>query len=433
MDFSSRRVSGVPTGHARRVPATDANCGGTPPGPGGHPGGAVGVSAPGTVLVNAGPWLPVPPDGYGGIENVIATLVPPLRRRGVRVVLCAAAGSTLEVDELVQTLPRPMFEHIAEPYNQMMGVAHAHMQGVVATLRRLGDQVDLVHDHLEVVGPGVLGAMGEAAPPVLQTLHWDLRKHPDFYGRFDGGGRIFFNGVSESQLARAPEQLRRQALGAVPLGVDTTRVPFQAEKGDAFLVLGRIAEIKGQDLAAHACRAGGWRLDLAGPVAGVPGPEALRGLLDGRGSPLSGNADVRFYLDRVRPLEDGTRVRWVGSLTGAHKLDVLGRARALLAPVRWDEPGGTAIVEALACGTPVIGLRRGALATLVEHGVTGFLADEPEELVGLLARAGEIDPADCRRAAEERFSAEAMAEAYLALYRTVLERAPRLSTPAPPG
>jgi glycosyltransferase involved in cell wall biosynthesis len=148
---------------------------------------------------------------------------------------------------------------------------------------------------------------------------------------------------------------------------------------------------------------------------------------------LTGNADVRFYLDRVRPLEDGTRVRWVGSLTGAHKLDVLGRARALLAPVRWDEPGGTAIVEALACGTPVIGLRRGALATLVEHGVTGFLADEPEELVGLLARAGEIDPADCRRAAEERFSAEAMAEAYLALYRTVLERAPRLSTPAPPG
>jgi glycosyltransferase involved in cell wall biosynthesis len=135
----------------------------------------------------------------------------------------------------------------------------------------------------------------------------------------------------------------------------------------------------------------------------------------------------------VRPLEDGVRVRWVGSLSGAHKLEVLGRARALVAPVRWDEPGGTAVVEALACGTPVVGLRRGALPMLIEDGVTGFLADEPEELAGLLARAGEIDPAACRRAAEERFSAEAMADAYLGLYRTVLERAAPVSTPAPPG
>jgi glycosyltransferase involved in cell wall biosynthesis len=386
-----------------------------------------------TVLVNAGPWLTVPPDGYGGIENVIATLVPPLRRRGVRVVLCAVAGSSLEVDELVETASRPMFEHIAGPYNQMMGIAHAHMLRVVAALRERGDEVTLVHDHLEVVGPSVLGAMGSAAPPVLQTLHWELRKHSDFYTRFDGAGRIFFNGVSQSQLDRAPENLRRQALGAVPLAVDTSAVPFQPVKGDAFLALGRIAEIKGQDLAARACRAGGWRLDLAGPVAGAADPEALEAGLEDPRSGLAAHADVRFYLDRVRPLEDDARILWIGTLTGARKLEVLGRARALVAPVRWDEPGGTAVVEALACGTPVVGLRRGALPMLVEEGVTGFLADSPEELVALLARVGEIDPADCRRAAEERFSAEAMADAYLRLFGTVLERAPPLSTPAPPG
>jgi glycosyltransferase involved in cell wall biosynthesis len=391
------------------------------------------MTLPGTVLVNAGPWLTVPPGGYGGIENVIATLVPPLRRRGVRVVLCAAAGSTLEVDELIETVPRPMFEHIAGPYNQMMGIAHGHMLRVVAALRELGDEVAVVHDHLEVVGPSVLAAMGSAAPPVLQTLHWDLGKHPDFYTRFDGAGRIFFNGVSEAQIDRAPENLRRQALGAVPLAVDTTMIPFQPAKGDAFLVLGRVARIKGHDVAAQACRQGGWRLDLAGPVAGAADPKALEdGLQDPR-SGLADNADVRFYLDRVRPLEDGARIRWVGTLTGAHKLEVLGRARALLAPVAWDEPGGTAVVEALACGTPVVGLRRGALPMLIEDGVTGFLADRPQELVELLDRVGEIDPAACRQAAEERFSAEAMADAYLGLYRTVLERAGQLSTRAPPG
>jgi glycosyltransferase involved in cell wall biosynthesis len=387
-----------------------------------------------TVLVNAGPWLPVPPDGYGGIENVVATLVPPLRRRGVRVLLCAARGSTLAVDELIETVPAPMFEHIAGPYNQMMGIAHAHMQRVVAALRARGGEIDLVHDHLEVVGPSVLAAMGDAAPPVLQTLHWDLGKHPDFYGRFDGGGRIFFNGVSARQLERAPAALRAQSLGAVPLAVDVDRIPYAPDKGETFLVLGRIAEIKGQDIAARVCRERGWRLDLAGPVAGARDAAALAARLADPAAGGSGDADVRFYLERVRPLEDGAAVRWIGTLTGTRKLEVLGRARALISPVRWDEPGATAVVEALACGTPVVGLRRGALPMLIDEGVTGLLADDPSQLGELLARVGELDPAACRRAAEERFSAETMAERYLELYDVVIARATApLSTPAPPG
>jgi len=385
-----------------------------------------------TVLMNAGPWLPVPPPGYGGIENVVATLVPELRARGVRVVLCAAAGAALEVDELVETLPAPLFEHIAGPYNQMMGIAHAHMQHVVARLREGG--IDVVHDHLEVVGPSTLIAMGDAAPPALHTLHWDLRKHPDFYGRLDGGGRLWCNGVSDSQVARAPAALRALALGAIPLAVDPAAIPFQPDKGSRFLVLARVTEVKGQDLAARACREGGWPLDVAGPVAGAPDPGALEAGLADPGSSLHRNADVRFYLDRVRPLEGG-EIRWIGSLTGGEKLAVLGRARALLTPIRWDEPGGTAVVEALACGTPVVGMRRGALPTLVDHGVTGFLADDPAELPGLLDRVEELDPAACRRAAEERFSAGTMAERYLELYARVAELAAGepVSTPARPG
>lgn len=378
-----------------------------------------------TVLVNAGPWLPVPPEGYGGIENVVATLVPALRERGVRVVLCAAGGSTLEVDELVETLPAPMFEHLAGPYNQMAGIAHAHMQRVVATLRAHGDTIDLVHDHLEVVGPSVLAAMGDAAPPVLQTLHWDLHKHPDFYGGFDGGGRIWFVGVGEAQVARAPAALQRQTLGAIPLAVDLAQVPFQPNKGPRFLVLARITEVKGQDVAARICSEQGWLLDVAGPVAGASGPEELAAGLADPGSPLHANADVRFHLDRVTPLLDGEDVRWVGSLTGARKLAVLGRARALVTPIRWDEPGGTAVVEALAAGTPVVGMARGALPMLVEHGVTGFLAQDEAELPGLMARVAELDPEACRRAAHERFSAGAMADAYLERYAEVLARSPR--------
>ena len=168
------------------------------------------------VLVNAGPWLPVPPAGYGGIETVVATLVPELRRAGAHVTLATVGPSTLEADDFVRPLAEPAFRSIAMPYNRVSGIAHAHMQGLVDALRDRG-RWDVVHDHLEVVGPSVLGAMGAAAPPTLQTLHWDLRKHPEFYSGFDGRGRVRFAAVSASQLDRAPANLRRQTLGVVPL------------------------------------------------------------------------------------------------------------------------------------------------------------------------------------------------------------------------
>jgi glycosyltransferase involved in cell wall biosynthesis len=376
-----------------------------------------------TVLMNAGPWLPVPPGGYGGIENVVATLVPELRRRGVRVVLCAAGGSTLEADRVVTTLPEPRFPDIAAPYNQAMGIAHAHMAAVLRELED-DDAIDLVHDHLEVVGPAVLAA-ADWAPPVLQTLHWDLRKHPDFYRSFDGGDRVWFSGVSHVQIARAPIELERRTVGVVPLGIDVDAVPFRAEKGERCLALARVCHDKGQDVAARACRSAGVPLDIAGPVGAAAGPRGLTAAMVDRPA-----ADVRFYLEHVRPLEDGDRVRWIGSLEGAAKLDVLARARALVFPIRWEEPGATAVVEAMACGTPVVGMRRGVLPLLVEHGRTGFLADEEDELAGYLRRVDELDPHACRRVAEERFSAGAMADAYLELYDEVLTRSASAARPA---
>ena len=374
-----------------------------------------------TVLINAGPWLPVPPPSYGGIENVLATLIPELRRRGVEVVLCSVGESTVAVEERRWAFPGGQFARLAGPYGQVVGITHAHMAAVLATLRQRPG-IDLVHDHLEVVGPSVLGALGPGAPPVLQTLHWDLGKHPEFYGTFDGRGRVFFNGVSNAQLRAAPPGLRAQSLGAVHLGVDLGAHRFQPDKGEDFLVLGRITPFKGQAVAARVCKELGVPLVMAGPVAGVGSPRELADALRDPASPLHGYGDVRHYLDGVRPFEDGERVRWVGTVGGAAKDDLVGRARALLMPITWEEPGATAAIEALACGTPVIATRRGALPEIVEHGRTGFLADDEAEFARLLARAGEIDPAACRRSVVERFSAAAMADGYLGLYREVLAR-----------
>lgn len=381
-----------------------------------------------TVLVNAGPWLPVPPPDYGGIENVVATLVPELRARGHRVVLATVGESDLVADEHLTLFRTGQFGHITGPYNQMMGIAHAHMRAV---LERLADgDVDLVHDHLEVVGPAILAAAGDAVPPVLQTLHWDLAKHPDFYAGFDGRGRIFFAGVSASQLARAHPTLRRQALGAIPLATPLPDHPV-VEPAGHLLTLGRLTPVKGYDLAARAARRLGLELVLAGPVAGHPDAAALEKALADPADPARGLGDVGYFQAEVAPHVDGSTVRWVGSVGGEAKAELLRTARAVLFPLRWDEPGGTAVVEALAAGVPVVAMRRGVLPELVDHGVTGWLADDEEEFVGYLSRVGELDRRACREVAERRFSPAAMAARYETFYRRVLALADRQHVRAP--
>ncbi|MEU5567267.1 glycosyltransferase [Micromonospora musae] len=375
-----------------------------------------------TVLMNAGPWLSVPPPGYGGIENVIATLVPELRRLGVRVVLASVGESTLPVDELVSVFPDGQFGALQRPYNQVCGVAQAHLAGVVRELRAR-DDIDLVHDHVEAVGLATLTAMGPDGPPALHTLHWDLAKHPALYGNLDGGDRVRVNGVSASQLARAPGALRDHSVGHVhlstPLAVGAER-RSRPEKGEHVVVLGRINPGKGQDLGARLARQVGFPLVLAGPVGPYHRPEDLAAA----GAEARQNPDVRFFHDEVAPYLDGELVRWVGTVAGRERDDLLAGARAALFPLRWEEPGGTAVVEALALGTPVVATARGCLPELVEHGRTGLLTTDEEELGELVLAAGLLDPDECRREAAARFTPAVMAERYLALYERVRHLTP---------
>jgi glycosyltransferase involved in cell wall biosynthesis len=371
------------------------------------------------VLVNAGPWLPVPPRGYGGIENVVATLVPELRRLGVEVVLATVGDSTLPVDERLSVFASGRFELLQRPYNQVCGIVPAHQNAVVRRLAR-GD-IDLVHDHVEAAGLATLAALGPGAPPALHTLHWDLTKHPDLYGSFDGGARIRVNGVSADQLTHAPVNLRAHSVGhvhlATPLAVGADRRPEPDKQGYA-VVLGRINPGKGQDIAARLAHQAGFDLVLAGPVGPYHRPEDLAGA-------DTGNPDVQFWREQVAPYVDGDRVRWVGTVVGRARDELVAGARAALFPLRWDEPGGTAVVESLALGTPVVGIARGCLPELVEHGRTGLLTTDEEELGELVRAAGTIDGGDCRAEAAARFTPAVMAAAYLDLYQ-------RLRTAASP-
>ena len=372
------------------------------------------------VLMNAGPWLPVPPNGYGGIENVIATLVPELRRLGVEVVLATVAESTLAVDEQVSAFGTGQFAQLQRPYNQVCGIVPAHLHAV---RRRLAEgDIDLVHDHVEAAGLATLAALGTDGPPGLHTLHWDLQKHPELYGTFDGGDRVRVNGVSANQLTHAPAALRAHAVGHVHLATplaDGADLRAPVAKEDYAVVLGRINPGKGQDLAARLAHSAGFDLVLAGPVGPYHRPEDLAAA----GPAAAQNPDVRFWQEHVAPHVDGDRVRWVGTVTGQDRDDLVARARAALFPLRWEEPGGTAVVESLALGTPVIGIARGCLPELIEHGRTGLLTTDEEELGELVAAAGTISEAACREEAARRFTPAVMASSYLGLYERVRDGA----------
>ncbi|MGH3614547.1 MAG: glycosyltransferase, partial [Pseudonocardia sp.] len=346
-------------------------------------------TSPGTVLMDAGPWLPVPPGGYGGLENVVATLVTGLRRLGLRVVLATVGESTLDCDERIHRFPHARFDAITQPYTHTVGIAHAHMSTVTEYLYR-HPEVDLVHSHLEVVGPAVLAALGTAAPPALHTLHWDPQRQAEFYDTFDGGGRVLVNAVSASHLARMPDNLRRQAVGAVHLATPPVPLSPVPPSGAPFLVLGRICPLKGQHIAAAACRTVGARLVLAGPIGWAHDPTELATI----GVAMAGTPDLVYWEQKVRPLVDGEQVRWVGTVRERPgdnaKTRLLAGARAVLMPVQWEEPGATVVIESLAAGTPVIALRRGVLPELIDHGVTGFLADTEDEFAHYLTRVDEL-------------------------------------------
>ena len=236
---------------------------------------------------------------------------------------------------------------------------------------------------------------------------------------------MWVNGVSFSQLTTAPPALRALRVGHVPLStplaVGAARRPGVA-KGEHLVVMGRVTPYKGQAVAARVAHRIGRDLVLAGPVGPHHRPEELHGP-----DVAEDNPDVRYWREHVEPLVDGCRVRWVGTVAGEERDGLVASARASLVPVDWEEPGGTAVVESLALGTPVVGFRRGCLPELVEHGRTGLLVDAGDEdaLAAAAGEAGRLDPDDCRREAARRFTPSRMAEKYLRLYDKVLARSGR--------
>jgi glycosyltransferase involved in cell wall biosynthesis len=340
-------------------------------------------------LYVAYPLLPVTEESCGGAEQVLWTLEREMSRRGHSTALAACDGSSL-AGELFATGAASERADVLEQRNA------EHTARVIDLLRREGERFDLVHDHS---GHFWLHA-AEVQLPVLATLHLPRSFYPAGFDSIPPN--LFFNCVSDSQartFAGIPNML-----GAVTNGIALDRFPFNAKKDDYLLWLGRICEEKGPNVAIDVAQRAGLPLVIAGQVY-----------------PFSYHR--QFFERKVQPRIDGVQVAWVQQPRSIEKVQLLGRARALLVTSLVDETSCLAAIEAAACGTPVVTFRRGALPEVVSEGSTGFLVDTPQEMAAAVWRVEEIEPASCRSNASQRFSASRMAADYEQLYRTVISSA----------
>lgn len=353
---------------------------------------------------------------------------------GVEVELFTVGDSAIHSSKNHWLYPSGQYDYIHMPTYHTLPIMVAHILFALRTIRESGN-FDLIHCHNGYIGPLANVYADESLPPLLHTLHGPpftttdriARNIPDNlpmwreYG-LSGTRNVYFVGISEAMARAAPRELRRIMLRPVHNGVDTRQFPFSEEKSDYFATLARSHPDKGQAIAVQSARKLGVKLKLAGVVADLKRP---RQVLMELANPLSryrGIEDFRYFSDEIFPYLDEEQIEYIGDLSGQAKLDFLAGAKALLFPIQWDEPFGMAPIEALACGTPVVAMARGALPEIIHHGVNGFLAHNIREFQQYMKRVGEIDPAACRKSVEDNFSSARMAREYLKRYRAVVRR-----------
>ncbi|WP_219507310.1 glycosyltransferase family 4 protein [Nonomuraea ceibae] len=343
-----------------------------------------GTAAGLRIVMVAPPWQEVPPKAYGGIEAMLADLITGLAGRGHDVTLIAAGRGGVPA-RFLRTYREPPSARIGTVLPEVLHAACA--QRMLSAL-----EADVVHDH-SLTGP--LTAAARAIPTVV-TCHTRSDGEYGEYYRALGSPLV---AISHAQRALAPDL---NWAGTVHNALDTGSFPYRERKQEWVLWLGRFGDDKGAHLAIDAARAAGRRIVLAGK--------------------LTEEVERAYFDEHVRP-RLGPDAVYVGEADAAHKRELLAAARCLVFPIQWEEPFGMVVIEAMACGTPVVALARGSVPELVVDRVTGFVLGSPEELPAAIEAAGSLDPGDCRRHVERAFGVGVMVDGYERVYRRILRSA----------
>jgi glycosyltransferase involved in cell wall biosynthesis len=341
-------------------------------------------------IAQIGPLMEsVPPRLYGGTERIVAYLTDELVRLGHEVTLFAS-GDSVSSAELVPcaSMALRLDPNVRDfiPYYMLM----------LDRVRQMADEFDILHFHIDQFHFPLFRPI---ANHTVTTLHG----RQDLYDL-----KPLYVGFSEMPLVSISNDQRKPVAGSnfvatVYHGIPPDLLkPIYNPRGGYLAFLGRISPEKGPERAIRIAQAIGIPLKIAAKVDKV---------------------DRDYFREVVEPLLDHPGIEFIGEINERSKSDFLGEARALLFPVDWPEPFGLAMIEAMACGTPVLAFRRGSVAEIIDEGVTGAIVDTPEEAVQMLPQVLALDRRKVRRRFEERFTVTRMAKDYLQVYRSLLKRA----------
>jgi glycosyltransferase involved in cell wall biosynthesis len=339
----------------------------------------------------APPWYEVPPLGYGGVEVIAGALVDALVARGHEVTLFGAGARTgTSASRFVATDPKLQYPRIGQLLPALVHTAR------VNKLLAEGE-FDVIHDHT-TDGP-VTASMRRA--PTVVTVHGDVCKdHGDLLEAL--GDTVRLVAISRSQRTLRPSLNWVATVHNALPNVDSP--PVRERHTGPVVWLARFSPDKGPDLAIQACREAGLPLILAGKSTEDP--------------------EAKYLEEEIRPMVgDGDDVQFVVDADRVTTQKLVQEARCLIMPIRWDEPFGMVMIEAMAVGTPVVALSHGAVPELVRDGLTGWVRGRPEDLPAALHRVDEIDPADCIAHVQANFSAPLMARRYERVYLDALDSA----------
>jgi glycosyltransferase involved in cell wall biosynthesis len=329
----------------------------------------------------------VPPVTYGGIELVVSHLAENLTDLGHQVTLFASGDSKTRA-KLVPVFPSAL-RASGRLKDRSLREAWRHVGAARVVSYLLRERFDVIHNH---IGWDFLAFRDVFDAPIVTTLHGPLNipSHQEMYRVYRDENYV---SISFSQRRPMPDL---NYVGNVYNGVDTDTFPFFSRPQDYVAFLGRMSPEKGVVQAIEAARRAGVRLVMAAKVDPV---------------------DENFFRKKVKPLIDGRQTVFIGEVGHREKVKLLGNARALLAPIQWEEPFGLVFIEAMACGTPVLTFSRGSVPEIVEDGVTGFACRTMDDLVAKVGRLDDLDRKKCVERVRGSFSARKMTEQYLEVYR----------------
>lgn len=336
----------------------------------------------------APPFEPVPPLAYGGTERVVHGLVIELDKRGHEVTTFAS-GDSVVPGRLIETVP------LALRPQGYTGDSLPYMQLTIQLLLARIDQFDIVHSHLEWLSL----LLARVSPvPVVSTFHGrlDLPWADDLLVDPPAG----LVAISQNQASTHPDV---PWAGVVHNGLRLIDSPFGRNRSDALCFVGRVAQEKGIVEAMEVAKAAGRRLRIAAKIGPI-GPE-------------------KDYNDAVfQPAlkEAGKEIEFLGELSQSDRDQLLAESHAALMPGSWPEPFGLVAIESLACGTPIIARRSGALPEIIRDGVDGFFGDDVAAMAAKVDRVDQLDRQAIRESVIDRFSVERMTDGYEAIYRTML-------------